>query len=108
MIGTVKSIIQVVPDKIQFSSHSSKATERLIMLRSGDGRAFEVLSAKLSEGSESKEEKGEGSVEVKKLAKGCWELTVTVVPNSLSEGSTVQMQTSCKGKPKIVIPLSVR
>ena len=89
IIGTVRPIIQVVPEQIQFSSRSSKATERLVMLRSGDGRPFEVLSAKL--------EKGEGSVETKKLAEGRWQLKVAVVPDSLSMASTVQVQTSCKG-----------
>ncbi len=96
----MKPIIQVVPGQIQFSARSSKATERLIMLRSGDGRAFEILSAKL--------ESGEGAVEIKKLAESRWQLKLTVVPDSLPVGLTVQVETSCKGQPKIVIPLSLR
>ncbi len=100
VIGIVKPIIQVVPGQIQFSARSSKATERLIMLRSGDGRAFEILSAKL--------ESGEGAVEIKKLAESRWQLKLTVVPDSLPVGLTVQVETSCKGQPKIVIPLSLR
>ncbi len=105
VIGMVKPIIQVVPEEITFSSRSTNKVERLVMLRSGDGRAFEVLSAKLSEGSESKEEQSEGSVEIKKLAEGRWQLKVSVVPDSLSSGSAVQVQTSCKGQSKITIPL---
>ncbi len=97
IIGTVRPIIQVVPDQIQFSSRSSKATERLVMLRSGDGRAFEVLSAKL--------EAAEGSVEIKKLAEGRWQLRVAVVPDSLPAASALQVQTSCKGQSKITVPL---
>ncbi|MCK4564547.1 MAG: DUF1573 domain-containing protein, partial [Verrucomicrobia bacterium] len=100
IIGIVRPIIQMVPEQIQFSSRSSKATERLVMLRSGDGRPFEVLSAKL--------EKGEGSVETKKLAEGRWQLKVAVVPDGLSPGSAVQVQTSYKGQSKITVPLSVR
>ncbi len=105
VIGMVKPIIQVVPEEITFSSRSTNKVERLVMLRSGDGRAFEVLSAKLSEGLESKEEKSEGSVEIKKLAEGRWQLKVAVVSDSLSSGSAVQVQTSCKGQSKITIPL---
>ncbi|MCK4564779.1 MAG: DUF1573 domain-containing protein [Verrucomicrobia bacterium] len=100
VIGIVRPIIQVVPEQIQFSSRSSKATERLVMLRSGDGRPFEVLSAKL--------EKGKGSVEAKKLAEGRWQLKVAVVPGSLSKGSAVTVETSCSMQKRITVPLSVR
>ncbi|MCK4565083.1 MAG: hypothetical protein KAU94_10470, partial [Verrucomicrobia bacterium] len=92
--------IQVVPGQIRFTSRSAKATERLIMLRSGDGRAFEVLSAKL--------EAAEGSVEIKKLSENRWQLRVAVVPANLSETSSVQIKTSCKSQPIITVPLSVR
>ena len=100
VIGTVTPIIQVVPGQIQFSARSFKATERLIMLRSGDGRAFELLSAKL--------ESAEGSVEIKKLADDRWQLKLTVVPDNLSQQSSVQIETTCKSQPTIAVPLSVR
>jgi len=100
IIGTVKPIIQVVPAQIQFSTRSTNATSRLIMLRSGDSRPFDVLSATL--------EPGKGSVETKKLSDGRWQLKLSVVPDSLSAGSSVQIKTSCKSQPAITIPLSVR
>ena len=78
------------------------------MLRSGDGRPIEVLSAKLSEGAEAKEKKSEGLVEIKKLAEGRWQLKVAVVPDSLSLGSAMLIETSCKGQSMLRVPLLVR
>ena len=98
VIGTVKPVIQVVPEEITYSSRSANTIERLVMLRSGDGCPFEIVSATLSE----------GSVEIKKLAEGRWQLKVAVVPDSLSEGSAVQVQTSCKSQSVIMVLLSVR
>lgn len=100
VIGTVKPIIQVVPEQIRFSARSSKTAERLIMLRSGDGRPFEVLSAKL--------ESGEGSIDTIKLSDNRWQLKMSAIPDSLSSSSSVRVETSCKSQPTITVPLSVR
>ncbi len=97
VIGTVKPIIQVVPEAIAYSSRSTNNVERLVMLRSGDGRSFEVLSARL--------ENAEGSVGMKQLSETRWQLKVAVVPDSLLSTSTVRVETSCKGQPKITVPL---
>lgn len=100
IIGTVKPVIQVVPEQIQFSSRSTNTIQRLVMLRSGDGRPFDVLAATL--------EAGKGSVEPKKLSDDRWQLKLSVIPDSLSVGSSVQIKTSCKSQPTLSIPLSAR
>ena len=100
VIGLVKPILQVVPEKIQFTTRATQFVERLVMVRSGDGRAFEIRSAKVEE--------GKGSAKIKKLANGRWQLNVSVLPNSLSEKSTLRVETSCSSQQSITIPLLVR
>ena len=97
VIGTVKPIIQVVPDQIQFSSRSSKPTERLIMLRSGGGRPFEILSAEL--------EKVAGSVEIEKLVNGKWQCRITIMPATIESGATLKLKTSIESMEKIDISI---
>jgi len=99
VLGTVKPIIQVVPGQIRFSARSTNSTERLVMLRSGDGRPFEILSADL--------ESADGSVKTEKLAEDRWQCKLSIIPNSLSEKSTLRIMTSSKLQPAITIPLTM-
>ena len=99
VLGTIKPVIQVVPEQIQFSSRSTNVTERLAMLRSGDGRPFEILSADL--------ENADGSVETVKLAGNRWRCKLSIVPASISQGATLRITTSSKLQPEITVPLSV-
>lgn len=99
VIGTVKPVIQTTPEKIQFATRSSNATERLVMLRSGDGRLFDILSANL--------ENSDGSVDVVKLSDNRWQCRLSIVPNKLLPGSVLRIMTSSKFQPEITVPLSV-
>lgn len=99
VLGTIKPVIQVVPEQIQFYSRSTNATERLVMLRSGDGLPFEILSADL--------ENADGSVETIKLADNRWRCKLSIVPATISQGATLRITTSSKLQPSITVPLSV-
>ncbi|MDF7801992.1 DUF1573 domain-containing protein [Pontiellaceae bacterium B1224] len=96
VIGTVKPIIQIVPEKIQFTGRPAKETERLVMLRSGDGRTFEVFSAKLA--------KGEGSVVIKRLADDRWQLKLMVQPDTIQPGASIIIKTSIESQDTNLIP----
>ena len=97
MVGTVKPVIQVVPEQIRFSTRSKNATERLVMLRSGDERPFEVLFADL--------ENTSGSIDVVKLADDRWQCQLSIVPDGLSPDSALRIMTSSKFQPEITVPL---
>ena len=97
VIGEVKPILQATPGRIQLSSGSSKEVERLVMLRSGDGRDFEVVSATL--------ENAEGEVETKKLADGKWRITLTVQPDTIKPGASIVVTTSVASHAAFLIPL---
>lgn len=86
VIGEVKPILQATPAKIQLSSNSAKTAERLVMLRSGDGRDFEIVSARL--------ENAEGSVEIKKLVGGKWQIKLSIQPDSIKPDASVFVTTS--------------
>lgn len=98
--GAVKPVIQVVPEQIQFSSRSTNDTERLVMLRSGDGRKFDVLSAELVD--------ADGQVELSKLADDRWQLKVAVKPNSIMTGTKLKLETSSQLQSFIEIPFLVK
>ncbi len=98
VIGTVKPIIQATPDKIQLSAGSSKEVERLVMLRSGDGRPFEILSSRL--------ENADGSVETKKLTDGKWQVKLLIQPASIKPDASIVIKTSVAFQDFIVIALS--
>jgi hypothetical protein len=98
ILGTVKPAIQVVPDHIRISSRSTNEIERLAMLRSGDRRAFEVLSAEL--------ENADGTVGMEKLADDKWRCRLSVIPSSLTQGSVMRVTTSSPFQPIITVPLT--
>jgi hypothetical protein len=99
IIGDVKPIVEATPEQIQFSSGSSSKAERLVMLRSGDGRAFEILSANL--------ENAEGTVTTKKLAEGKWQVRLSIQPDSIQPNATLRIKTSIESHGTITIPLSM-
>ena len=100
IIGEVKPIIQATPATLHFSSGSPKEVERLVMLRSGDGRAFEVLSGTL--------ENADGKVETSKLADGKWQVKLTIRPDSIKPGASVVLKTSIAAQEIIAIPVQIR
>jgi hypothetical protein len=100
VIGEVKPVLQATPDQIHIGSSSTGAVERMVRLRSGDGRAFEIFSATL--------EHADGKVETKKLADGKWQIKFTVQPDSIPSGAMLRVATSCTQQPAIKIPLSFR
>ena len=99
VMGIVKPVIQTTPDKIQFATRSTNTTERLVMLRSGNGRSFEILSAQLKN--------AVGTVEAVKLADDRWRCRLSIVPSGLSSDSTLKIMTSSTFQPTITIPLTV-
>ena len=96
-IGTVDPVIQTTPNKIQVVSRSSGTVERLVMLRSGDGRAFEITSAKFVN--------ADGQAEFKKLADGKWQLQLTIQPSTIKPDASVVIKTSIESQNTISIPL---
>ncbi len=100
VVGTVKPILQVVPEQIQISSQSTREIERLVMVRSSDDRAFEVLSAKLVDSM--------GSVKIKKLTESRWQFRVRLVPSSVSPNTYLKIETSGSGASNIRIPIHAR
>ncbi len=97
VIGTVRPILQATPEQIKLSSGSSEEVERLVMLRSGDGRAFEILSATL--------DKADGKVEFNKRADGKWQIKLTVLPDSIKHDAVIIFKTSQEAQETITIPL---
>jgi hypothetical protein len=100
VIGTVTPIIQATPDKIALSSGRSKEVERIVMLRSGDGRSFNVLSAHL--------EQADGKVDAQKLADGKWTVTLSVQPGSIQPEAFIIIKTSIESQSTISIPVGAK
>ncbi|MBN2703076.1 MAG: hypothetical protein JXR23_02600 [Pontiellaceae bacterium] len=69
----------------------------MAMLCSGDGRAFDLLSAELKD--------AEGTVSVKKLSDGKWQLSLSIQSESVALGAAVEVKTSLKSQALIRIPL---
>ena len=88
-----------LPGSIAIASVSSNAVERLGMLRSGDGRAFEVVSAKL--------ENAEGQVETKKLAEGKWQVKLMIQPSTIKPDAAIMIETSIISQGGVAIPLAL-
>ncbi|MBN2685379.1 MAG: DUF1573 domain-containing protein [Pontiellaceae bacterium] len=97
VVGDVAPIVQATPEQIQFSSTSTGAVKRMAMLRSGDGRAFDLLSAELKD--------AEGTVSFKKLSADKWQLSLSVQAESVAPGAAVEVKTSLESQPLIRIPL---
>lgn len=97
VVGDVQPIIQAVPDWIRFPAGSTKTVERVVMLRSGDGRPFDILSAELGN--------ADGSVETQKLADGRWQVKVSVRPNSIQPDAGLSVKTTCSLQAVVGIPL---
>lgn len=97
VVGNVNPIIQATPEQIQLSSDSTSEVTRLIMLRSGDERAFDVISAELKE--------VEGSVEISRQSRGIWKVSIRVKPASVHAEAAVVIKTSLASRDVILIPL---
>ena len=97
VVGDVAPIVQATPEQIQFSSTSSGEVKRMAMLRSGDGRVFDLLSAELKD--------AVGTVSFKKLSEGKWQLSLSVQAESVASGAAVEVKTSLESQSLIRIPL---
>lgn len=97
VIGTVKPVIQTVPESILLSGDSTNAVERLVMLRSADGRPFEVVAARLAE--------AEGTASLEKLDAGRWRCRVSVVPASIGASAFLVLETDGLQAGSIRVPL---
>jgi hypothetical protein len=100
IVGEVKPIIQATPEKIQLSASSTTEAERLIMLRSGDGRSFKIFSAKL--------ENANGEVETTKLADGKWQVMLSIQPASIKADASIIIKTSIESQDTVTLLLSSR
>ena len=99
VIGTVKPLLQAVPDCIQLSAKSMHPIERLVMVRSGDDREFDIRSAKLID--------VDGEVEWIKLMPDRWKLKLTIKPDSVQLGAKLKLETSSSQQPLIEVPISI-
>jgi hypothetical protein len=97
VMGTVKPMIQVVPERIQLSGKFTKPVERLVMLRSE--KPFEITSATL--------ENAEGSAVAEKVAPGQWKIKLSVDSAGMGSDALLRVGTSYKQQPNVVVPLSV-
>lgn len=98
ILGTVKPIIQVVPEKIQISAASKQVLERYVMLRGDSGHPFELLSYDIQA----------GTVEVKKMSGHCWRLKLELDPEKLISKSFLRIVTTEPLQKELRIPLEVR
>lgn len=99
ILGRVKPIVQAVPDMILLNANSSETINRLIMLRSGDNRPFEVKTAAV--------EGGDGTVSIVKLSASRWQLNVSL-PAPRSTSSSVLITTSILAQPELILPIRVQ
>jgi hypothetical protein len=97
VVGDVTPILQATPEQIRLSSTSAGEVKRMAMLRSGDGRAFDLLSAELKD--------AEGTVSFKKLSEGKWQLSLSVQAESVAPGAAMEVRTSLESQALIRIPL---
>ncbi|NLX25041.1 MAG: hypothetical protein GXY61_03640, partial [Lentisphaerae bacterium] len=97
VVGDVTPILQATPEQIRLSSTSAGEVKRMAMLRSGDGRAFDLLSAELKD--------AKGTVSFKKLSDGKWQLSLSVQAESVAPGAAVVVKTSLESQALIRIPL---
>ena len=97
VVGDVTPILQATPEQIRLSSTSAGEVKRMAMLRSGDGRAFDLLSAELKD--------AEGTVSFKKLSEGKWQLSLSVQAESVAPGAALEVKTSLESQALIRIQL---
>lgn len=98
--GTVGAIISAIPNQIDLASGSADPVQRLVMLKSQDGRAFDILSAELLN--------AEGSVETKRISDDRWQCSLSILSASLKPGAALQVTTSCPDQPSFSMPLNMR
>lgn len=98
VVGVVDSILRATPEEIRLSSQSTGTVKRLIMIRSGDGRSFDLLSAELKN--------MQGTVEFKKSAKGRWQITLSILSDSLSADASLDIKTSLMSQEILSVPIN--
>ena len=96
--GTVKPMIQSIPDQIIFAKGSDQPVERLVMLRSET--PFVISNAVL--------EHAEGSIAKEQLDDGKWRIILRVIPSSIAKNARLMLDTSDVSQPSIHIPLLIR
>lgn len=97
VIGTVNPFIQVVPEQVQIVSGLDHPVERLVMLRGGSDRLFDILSAELLH--------ADGQVEILKLAETRWQLKLSISSGTIESGARLKIKTTCEGQTVIEIPI---
>ena len=100
VIGTVSPIIEATPQSIALNSSASGSVERFVMLRSGDGRTFDVLSSCL--------ENAEGETEAVRIAEGKWRIRLSLKPGSIKPHASLQLKTSVESCKTITVSLSAK
>lgn len=100
VIGTVSPVLQATPDNIRFPTSGNKAVERFVMIRSSDGRCFNILSSQLHG--------ADGQVDSTRLQENQWKLLLSINPESIQKGSRLEIKTSCPLLPLLEIPLGLR
>ena len=98
--GVVEPILKATPDQIAFSSNSTGTINRIVMVRSADGRPFDIGSVELRG--------AEGEVRFKKLAEGKWQINAELHPASIKPAASMVIETSVESLQTMHIPLSVR
>lgn len=100
VVGTIRPVIQSSPETILFNSSATGEVERQVMLRSGDGRSFDIVSASL--------ENAEGSVATERLVDGKWRIRLSVQPKSIVNGSVLHIRTSLEAQSVLDFPLLLK
>ena len=85
VIGNVSPIIQTTPKQISVGS-SAGTIKRELMLRSADGRDFELVTTDLIN--------AEGDLISQKLSCGKWRIQLLLKPESITSAASLQIETS--------------
>ncbi len=97
VVGTVKPILQAVPDQILCGIAASNTVKRLVMVRSADGRPFTVLSAELHD--------VQGTVESTAGMPGQWRISLAIHPGTLASPAALTVTTSLDAGHPLRIPI---
>ena len=98
--GTVGTIITAIPDRIELAVGGITPVRRLVMLKSQDAQAFDILSTKLLN--------VEGTVEPQRISDNRWQCSLLILPSSLKSGASLRITTTCPDQPAISVPLNLR
>ncbi len=95
-----KATIQAIPESIVGLSKQKEELQRQVLLTGRNGEAFDVISAELVN--------VDGIVDFAQLCPDRWRCNLFILSASIKPRAVLQVITSSKSQPEIMIPLEVR